>query len=115
MEQLNRIELRGSVGVVRLQTVGNKKVLRLSLATNYAYKGKEGEPVIETTWHNITAWESKSMPNLETIKKGDKLYIAGRLRSQHYTGNDGIERNVMDVLANKMLLIANDEQLTYEC
>ena len=55
MEQINRIVLRGNVGNVKLQNVGNSEVIRFSLATNYAFKGKDGNPVIETTWHNITA------------------------------------------------------------
>ncbi len=49
MEQINRIELRGNVGNVKLQNVGNSEVIRFSLATNYAFKGKDGNPVIETT------------------------------------------------------------------
>lgn len=115
MEQLNRIELKGTVGTIRVQTVGNKKVARIFLATNYAYKGKDGEPVIETTWHNISAWESKTMPDLNKIQKGDKLYVTGRLRTQHYTGNDGVERTSLDVSAYKMQLLTGDEQFTYEC
>ena len=50
MEQINKIELRGNVGNVKLQTVGNNENIRFSVATNYAYKDKEGRPVIETTW-----------------------------------------------------------------
>ena len=42
MEQINRIELRGNVGNVKLQNVGNSEVIRFSLATNYAFKGKDG-------------------------------------------------------------------------
>ena len=42
MEQINKIELRGNVGNVKLQTVGNNENIRFSVATNYAYKDKEG-------------------------------------------------------------------------
>ena len=56
MEQLNRIELRGNVGNIKLQTVGDKLAARFTVATNYAYKDKDGSAVIETTWHNINAW-----------------------------------------------------------
>ena len=55
MEQLNKIELRGNVGNIRVQAVGENEVANFSLATNFAYKSKDGTPVIETTWHNITA------------------------------------------------------------
>lgn len=49
MEQLNRIELKGNVGNVKVQTVGDNEVARFSVATNYVFKGKDGQPVIETT------------------------------------------------------------------
>lgn len=57
MEQLNRIEIRGNVGNVNILKVGDARVAHFSVATNFAYKGRNGEPNIETTWHNVTAWE----------------------------------------------------------
>ena len=43
MEQLNRIELRGNVGNVRLSNVGESLVARFSLATNFMYNtGSDG-------------------------------------------------------------------------
>lgn len=114
MEQLNRIEIRGNVGAVRLQVVGNSRVAKISVATNYVYKGRDGEPVIETTWHYISAWEGKNMPDLTTIHKGDKISVTGRLRSQRYTAADGTERTAYDVLASKVALIETDDFLQYE-
>ena len=114
MEQLNRIEIRGNVGAVRLQVVGNSRVARISVATNYVYKGRDGEPVIETTWHYVSAWEGKNIPDLTTIHKGDKVYVVGRLRSQRYTAADGTERTTYDVLASKLQIIESDEFLQYE-
>lgn len=114
MEQLNRIELRGNVGSVRLQAVGDKQVAKLTVATNYIYKGKDGEPVIETTWHNVTAWEGKNIANLNKVEKGDKVHILGRLRNQKFIGNDGVERTAYDVLAGKLEILDEDEYLQYE-
>ena len=114
MEQMNKIELRGNVGSVRVQNVGQTHVARISLATNYVYKNREGDPVIETTWHNISAWEGHGVQNLESIVKGSKVYVQGRPRIQKYTGADGIERNSTDVLANRLVLIEGDEPLQYE-
>ena len=101
MEQLNRIEIRGNVGNVNIIPVGSTRVAHFSVATNYAYKGKNGEPVYETTWHNVTAWEgSKGIPTLDIIAKGFPVYVCGRLKSQKYLASDGIERTSMEVVAN---------------
>ncbi len=52
MEQLNRIEIRGNVGNVSINTVGDTRVAHFSVATNYAYKTQNGEPVIDTTCYS---------------------------------------------------------------
>lgn len=100
MEQLNRIEIRGNVGNVNILNVGQSRVAHFSVATNFAYKGRNGEPVIETTWHNVTAWEGKGIPSLDFITKGFPIYVTGRLRSQKYVSSDGTERTSVEVLAN---------------
>lgn len=114
MEQLNRIELRGLVGSVRVQTYEGSQVARINLATNVAYKDKDGAAVIETTWHNVSAWEGKGIQDLDQIRKGSKLYVVGRLRVQKYTGADGMDKVITDVLANRVVLIPDEEQLQYE-
>ena len=114
MDQLNKVELRGNVGSVKLQTGANRKGARLTLATNTAYHDKDGAPVIETQWHNIIAWESRNIQGLENIQKGDKLYVTGRIRYQKYSGQDGIERVQTDILANRVVLIEDDDPLNVE-
>ena len=112
MEQLNRIELRGNVGNVRLSNVGESLVARFSLATNFMYKGREGDAVIETTWHNVVAWSGRNMPDFSKIGKGTPLYVCGRMRSSKYTGADGQERTAYEVIANK---IAFEEPSPLQC
>ena len=112
MEQYNRIELKGTVGFVKIQSFGKSKVARISLATNYVYKNKEGEPVIETTWHNVNAWENKEIRELDRIEKGSRLHVCGRLRNQRYADNDGVEHSTYEVLADKLLVL--DEQLSMQ-
>lgn len=113
MEQLNRITLRGIVGSVRVSDISGKKVARISVATNYAYKTPDGCAVIETTWHNIVAWDKPEFPPLDTISKGDSLSIEGRLRQQRYTDNTGNEHTFTEVIVSKLELVT--EPLTMEC
>ena len=114
MEQLNRIELRGVVGNVRVQTFDENKMAQISLATNYAYKDREGSAVIDTSWHHVVAWEGRNIQGLERINKGTKLYVCGRLRYQKYTGVDGVDRIATDVLANRLAIIEDPEPMQYE-
>ena len=114
MEQLNRIELRGVVGGIRMQNFDGNRMARINLATNYAYKDREGTAVIDTSWHSISAWEGRNIHNLEQINKGTKLHVTGRIRYQKYTGTDGVDRIATDILANRVEIIDDPEQMSYE-
>lgn len=113
MEQLNRITLRGIVGNIRVSDISGKKVARISLATNYAYKTQDGCAVIETSWHSVVAWDKPEFPPLDSIQRGDAIYIEGRLRQQRYTDSAGSEHTVTEVIASKLELVT--EPLTLEC
>ena len=103
MEQLNRIELRGNVGTIRINKVSDNQVANFTLATNYVHKSREGQPIMETTWFNVVAWGGKGMPaDLNEIQKGSFLTVLGRMREVHYTTVDGVEKSSMEVVASKV-------------
>ncbi len=102
MEHLNRIELRGILGVLRVMPVGTTRYATMNVATNYCYKDAEGCPVIETTWHLVTVWEGKGCPDLSVFKKGDPVHVTGRIRCRRYTEASGIERERMEIIANTL-------------
>lgn len=114
MEQLNRVELRGVVGSIRVHPYEESKMARIGLATNYAYKDRNGTAVIDTSWHNVIAWEGRCAEDLEKIGKGTKLRVVGRIRYQKYTGVDGEERIGTDIVAAHVEIIDDSEQLSYE-
>lgn len=95
---LNNVELIGRVGKdpeIRYTSSG-KAVCGFSLATNEM--GKE-----KTIWHNITAWE-KTAENIEKyVKKGDLLYIQGRIEYSESNGKyyTQIVANTVKFLSSK--------------
>ena len=99
MEQLNRIELKGTVGSVYVKDFKKTKVTNFSVATNYVCTAKDGTPVIETTWHRVIAWDCPE------ITKGSKVHVIGRLRANRYTDANGNQKFVYEVLANGVKVI----------
>ena len=115
MEQLNRVELRGIVGNARATKIGNRHMVRFSLATNLAYKDLEGGVVIETQWSNVVCFESdKVHVDLDSIEKGDKLHVIGRLKNQRYMTESGEERYSTEIYAYRIERINSEESLTFE-
>ena len=114
MEQLNRIEIRGTVGNVKLQTFTDNEAAWFSVATNYAYKDKSGNAVIDTAWHNVVAREGRNIKDLRRLEKGAKVYVQGRLRYQKYSSQDGTERWSSEIIASRLVFIDSEEPMQYE-
>lgn len=110
MEHLNRIELKGTVGSVQVRTVREESVTLLTVATNYVYKAIDGSHVIETTWHNVTAWKDAETEDAENLKKGDEVHILGRIRQQKYVATSGEERSSYNVLASYVKRIPKENK-----
>ena len=74
----NRIELRGNAGQdARIIKVGDNTVARFNIATNETYKDRSGNLKEETTWHSVTAWAGKGMPDYRT-SEAEPLYDGKR-------------------------------------
>jgi single-strand DNA-binding protein len=101
---LNKIMLIGRLGrdAETRFTTNNVSVTSYSLATDHRYKGKNGDWVNETTWHNITSFNLSDYFK-ENLKKGRKFYIEGRLTKREYTDKEGIKRYSTDVLTEKII------------
>ena len=109
MEFLNKIELRGVVGTTSLNRVGESQVCRFSLVTEYSYKDRDNNPVVDTTWFNVTAWEGRNMPDLRQIEKGVIVQVAGRVRTFRFTMADGGERSGWEILARRVTIVPPDD------
>lgn len=105
MEQLNRIELKGVVGSVRMGASAERKVANFTMATSRAYTKKDSTAVIETEWHNVVAWEGGKISDLSAIEKGAKLHVVGRLVYRKWAGNDGVERVESEIQASMIEVI----------
>lgn len=104
MEHINRIEIAGQVGSAKTSEIGGRTLLRLCVATNYIYKGRDGMAIVETTWHNVSYWLPAG-EDATGFTKGAHIRITGRLRNQRYTSSDGTERSTCEIVANTLELI----------
>ena len=105
MEQLNQVTLRGFVGSVRVNGIGDTEIARFSVGTEYAYGNNGGDFVIETTWTNVVAFKGKGMPDFSAIVKGASVEVSGRLRNNRFIDSNGAERTVTEVMANRIAIL----------
>lgn len=102
MEQYNQVQIRGMVGNVRTTTFPDAVMGNISVATNYMYMTRDGQPAAETTWFTVLAREGKAIEKLSMVNKGSAVQVVGRMRSRSYKDAEGIEHNVMEVVASKV-------------
>ena len=100
MEFINCIEIAGVVGRIQRQTVSSYKMANFSLVTEYGFKDRSSCSVIETTWHNVVAWEGEHIPSLDGIERGSHVRVIGRQRARRYTDSSGESRTLFEVVAS---------------
>ena len=102
---VNQVTLMGRVGKdAEVRMAGQNKVASFSLCTGGKYKTSDGREIDDTAWHSIIAWRNLADLAEKYIRKGSQLLVIGRLTYRKYTGNDGIERNVTEIIADKIEL-----------
>lgn len=88
-------------------TTNNTEVSSFSIATTNSYKGRDGNWVNETTWHNVVLFGASDFLKAN-LKKGRKFYVEGRLSKRDYENKDGQKIYVTEVIADKFNLIPLD-------
>ncbi|GGB10394.1 MULTISPECIES: single-stranded DNA-binding protein [Mucilaginibacter] len=103
----NSVRLVGNLGMDPEVKVfdSNKKMVRLSIATNESYKNDKGEKITDTQWHNLIFWGTQAKLAEDLLKKGDEVAVEGKLANRNYTDKDGIKRYVSEVVVNEFLKV----------
>ena len=104
---INKVILVGTVGKdpeVRYFQSGDA-YCTLSVATSEQWKDKAGEKQEKTEWHRVKFTRKLAEIVGEYVKKGQQIYVEGRLETQKYTDKQGIERYSTDVVANEMQML----------
>ena len=107
-KSVNKVILIGNLGKdpeVKYTPSGTA-VAKFSLATNERYKDKSGEWQDRTEWHNIVAWQRLAEIVGEYVKKGNKVYIEGRLQTSSWDDKEsGQKRYRTEIIANDLVLL----------
>ena len=107
---LNKVMLIGNLGdnIKMHHFEDGGCVGRFSIATNENYTNKQtGEKVMNTEWHNIVVRNKAAEICNKYLKKGDKVYVEGKLKTRKWQGEDGIQRYSTEVHVNEFNFLNN--------
>jgi single-strand DNA-binding protein len=108
---VNKVILVGNVGKdpdIRHLDSG-VSVASFPLATSETYRNKENEKVTNTEWHNIVVWRGLAEVVEKYVKKGDPLYIEGKIRSRSYDDKDGNKKYITEIIADNMQMLGSKQ------
>jgi single-strand DNA-binding protein len=111
MASVNKVILVGNLGrdpEMRYLPSG-EAVANLAIATSRKYKNKAGEMVEETEWHRVTFFGKLAEIAGQYLKKGRSVYVEGRIKTDKYTGKDGVEKYSTQIVANEMQMLGGRE------
>lgn len=106
---LNKVQLIGNVGKdpdVRYLDSGVAVATFPLATTDRGYTLANGTQVPERTeWHNIVLWRGLAETAEKYVRKGDKLYIEGKIRTRTYDDQNGIKRYVVEIFGDNMEML----------
>lgn len=108
MRGVNKVILVGNLGAdpeIRYSGQG-MAICTIKVATSESWTDKStGEKKEKTEWHRVKMFGKLAEIAGEYLQKGRQVYIEGSLRTEKYTGQDGIERYTTDIMASEMQLL----------
>lgn len=106
MASVNKVILLGNLGkdpeVRHLE--GGVAVARFPIATSESFKDKAGNKQERTEWHNIVVWRGLAEVAEKYLKKGQSVYIEGKIRTTSYE-KDGQTRYNTEIVADNMTML----------
>lgn len=108
MAGINKVILVGNLGKdpeVRYLE-GGTAVANFPIATSETYKDKNsGEKKTITEWHNVVVWRGLAEIAEKYLKKGNQVYIEGKLRTRQWQDKDGNNRYTTEVVGDNMQML----------
>ena len=107
MAGVNKVILIGNLGAdpeIRNLPSGSS-VANFNIATSESYTNKNGERVTQTEWHRIECWDPISRVAEQYLKKGNSVYIEGKIRTEEWQDKEGNTRYTTKIRAQQMTML----------
>ena len=105
---LNKVMLIGNVGndpEIRATSSG-ARVGKVSLATNRSWTDRSGQKKEKTEWHRLTFFGRLVDIVEQYVKKGDRLYVEGRVEYSQTEGEGGT-KYWTDIVVTEMVMLGS--------
>jgi single-strand DNA-binding protein len=106
MAGVNKVILVGNLGAdpeVR-HLEGGSVVANFNIATSESYT-KNGERITQTEWHRIEAWDGLAKVAEQYLKKGNMVFVEGKIRTDSWQDKEGNNRSTTKIRALNLTML----------
>ncbi len=105
---LNRVMIIGNMTRdPELRTTPNgKPVASFGVATNRYWTDQNGQKQKQAEFHNVVFWARLAEIAGQYLKKGQRVYVEGRMQTREWTGQDGVKRTRTEIIGENMIMLS---------
>ena len=104
---VNKVVLVGHLGgdPETRYTPSGAAVANLNLATNESWRDTNGDIQDKTEWHRCVMFGKSAEMAGELLKKGQLVYLEGKLQTRNWEDKDGVKRYTTEVVADTFTML----------
>lgn len=101
---LNKAMIIGNLGrdPEMRYTPNGQAVTQFTVAVNRNFRGQDGEWQEETEWFRVVAWGATGERAAENLRKGNKVYVEGRIQTRQWEDQSGQKRYTTELIADRV-------------
>jgi len=109
---LNKVMIIGRLGrdPEMRYTPNGRPVTSFSVAVNRSWTAGDGDKREETEWFNVVAWGNLAEICKQHLRKGQTVYVEGRLQTRGWEDPEGKKHYRTEIVANEMIMLSDKRE-----
>lgn len=110
---LNRIVLIGNLtrDPELKYTPTGTAVCTFGIATNRSWTTNDGQTKEDVQYHRVVAWQKLAELCGKILNKGRKVFVEGRMTYRTFTGKDGIQRTIAEIVLDDFIVFGDGRKM----
>jgi len=92
-------------------TPNGTAVCTFGVATNRSWTTTDGQIKEDTQFHRVVAWQKLAELCGKLLSKGKKIYMEGRITYRSFTGKDGQQRSITEIVLDDFIMFDSGKRL----
>lgn len=111
---LNRIVLIGNLtrDPELKYTPTGTAVCTFGVATNRSWTTNDGQTKEDVQYHRVVAWQKLAELCGKLLNKGRKVFAEGRMTYRTFSGKDGIQRTIAEIVLDDFIVFGDGRRTT---